>query len=170
MLRPVRAGVRLFVALALTASSGAAAAAAAGYAYLSAAQLAQLRALPIPIALPASMPPGYRLTQFEVTNRTGEHRYDLTFSDSAKHRVLVEGGDCCFGDAEPDTSSFRRPFTATSPLLGNARFDPYNLGSGWIWAADYIPIDRRTKTLLNIQGNDNAALTRFYGSLQRLPK
>lgn len=149
---------------------------AAGYSYLSAAQLAQLRALKIAIVLPGDIPSGYRLVHFEAVRNVAKdgkssNEYQLIFQDSAGHKVNIGAGDSEFGDADPDTSSFRRPFNATSTVLGHAMFEPYNVNGSWMWAATYIPIDRSNpKALMNIEGTDTTALTRFFQSMQRLPK
>jgi hypothetical protein len=157
------AGLRFFKAALVIAwlSIGATGAVAAGYSYLSPAQLAQLRALKIAIVLPAAVPSGYRLVHFEAVRNVAK-----TGTSSN-----IGAGDSEFGDADPDTSSFRRPFNATSPVLGRAMFEPYNVNGSWLWAATYVPIDRANpKALMNIEGTDTSALTRFFESMQRLPK
>jgi hypothetical protein len=181
MVRIGRAGLRLFMAVLVVASLNALppSAAADGYSYLTAQQLAQLRALPIPVVLPTSIPPGFHLVRFEAVRdvvKNGMHsapsnNYRLVFADAADHKVDIWVADSGFGDAEPDTSSFRRPFTANSSVLGRAKFDPYHLGGSWSWSASFVPVDpRNPKTMMNIQGTDAAALTRLFESMQRLPK
>ena len=181
MLRIGRTELRFFMAVLVAASLSALppSAAAAEYSYLTAEQLVQLRALPIPVVLPASIPDGFRLVRFQAVRdvvKNGLHSapansYQLVFADAAGHKVDIWVADSGFGDADPDTSSFRRPFTANSAVLGRAKFDPYHLGGSWAWAASFVPVDpRNPKTMMNIQGTDTSALTRLFESMQRLPK
>ncbi len=181
MLRIGRAGPRFFMAVLVGASLSAVprVAVAAGYSYLTAQQLAQLRALPIPVVLPASVPAGYHLARFEAVRdvvKNGRHSapanaYTLVFADAAGHKVHIGVADSGFGDADPDTSSFRRPFTAKSAVLGSAKFEPYNIEGSWSWGALYVPVDpHQPKTMMNIDGTDTSAVTKLFESMQRLPK
>jgi hypothetical protein len=152
----------------------------ADYPWLTGEQMAQLRALPIPIVLPAYVPPGYRLVKFEAVRdvvRNGRHSapandYLLRFRGPAGREITITVADGGFGDTGPDYSTFRRPFIADSPVIGPAKFEPDNINGVWSWAATYVPLKRlgSDKAQLIMIGSDKSELARVYASLRPLPR
>ncbi|HEV3087995.1 MAG TPA: hypothetical protein VGX96_12280 [Candidatus Elarobacter sp.] len=152
---------------------------AADYPWLTGEQMAQLRALPIPVLLPAYVPPGYRLVKFEAVRdivRNGQHsapanEYLFRFrGPSGEFTISVADGG--FGDSEPDYSSFRRPFTVDSPVVGRAKFEPDNINGVWTWVALFIPLKRlgSDKAQLIVTGSDKSDIARVYASLKPLAR
>jgi hypothetical protein len=140
------------------------------FAYLSDKQLADLRALGIPVVLPAELPPGYALARFDLDRDAKE--YVLHFRGPAHRSIFVSVSVSEFGDAAPDYTTFRRSFDADSPVLGKAHFEPVDSMGTWTWAATYIPLDRShpASPQMNIGGDSTSDLKAVYAALRPLPK
>jgi hypothetical protein len=153
---------------------------AGDYPWLTGAQMAQLRALPIPVVLPAYVPPGYRLVKFEAVRdvvRNGQHsapanEYSFRFRGPAGREITISVADGGFGDTGPDYSSFRRPFTVDSPVIGRAKFEPDNINGVWSYAATFVPLKRlgSDKAQLIMIGSDKSEIARVYASLRPLAR
>jgi hypothetical protein len=177
----MQCGFRVPIHIALAAAVVAAgtslaphAARAGTFEYLSASQRAQLLALPIPVVLPARLPPGYGVVKFEVVNRAAEHSYELRLRAPDGRQMTIDAADSGLGDASPDYHSFRRPFVARSSVVGTIRFEPIQMIGArpeWSWwaSASLSPLGS-PRTGLNIGGTNDADLKTVYGSLQRLTK
>ncbi len=167
------------LALSLTAVAPAAVSADTAPAGLTAHQVAQLRSQPLPIVVPAYVPPGFRLVHFEAWNHTGpSNGYTLKYKSSDGREFTVSAGDSGFGDAAPDYSSYRRPFVADSRLIGSTKMSPYNFTvdgrQQWSYASDYVPLRRlgaNSNAMLTFGGNLSPdELRRIYSSFTQISK
>jgi hypothetical protein len=140
------------------------------FAYLSDKQLTELRALGIPIVLPAELPPGYSLARFDLDPDAKD--YVLHLQGPAHRSIFVSVSVSEFGDAAPDYTTFRRSFDADSPVLGKAHFEPVDSLGKWMWAATYIPLNRShpASPQMNIGGDSTSDLKTVYAALRPLPK
>lgn len=103
------------------------------------AKLAAVKKLPVPIYLPAALPPGLRLKNFDVQDpRKPDSHGGWGYSLEAKgpHAALsISESTYEFGAGEVDYKGFRRPFTVTSPVFGQIRFEPDSDDDyGWCYA------------------------------------
>jgi len=113
------------------------------------AKLAAVRKIPVPIYLPAALPPGLRLKNFTVQDpRVPSSHGGWGYSLEAKgaHAALFISEDTYeFGADEADYKGFRRPFSVTSPLFGEVRFEPESMDQyGWCYAG-YIKVPGATQ-------------------------
>ena len=140
------------------------------FAYLNDKQLIELRALGIPIVLPAALPPGYVLSGFDVDRDAKD--YILHFTGPAHRSIFVSVSVSEFGDAAPDYTTFHRSFDADSAVLGKAHFEPIDSLGKWSWAATYIPLSRShpASPQMNIGGDSTSDLKVVYAALRPLPK
>lgn len=183
MPRPRLAGLHRLAAVALPVATALAiapaAVTAADFAYLTSSQLTQLRALPLPLVLPRTLPAGYRLAHFEAVRdvvKNGLHsapanEYDLTFRNGAGRELNFRVADSAWGDPAPDTDAYHRPFVVQSPVLGSTTFEPSRNASQWSWLSGYVTVDARNpKARMNVGGSNPADVTAFYRSFERLSK
>lgn len=140
------------------------------FAYLNDKQLSELRALGIPIVLPASLPPSYLLKGFD--QQRSAKAYTLHFEGPGHHGMFLAVSASDLGDVPPDYTSFRRSFDADSPLLGTAHFEPLHDGGRWLWTATYLPVDRShpAAARMNIGGDSASDLKTVYAALKPLSK
>ena len=152
---------------------------AAPFSYLDAAQVVQLRTLPIPVLLPRSLPPGYRILHFKAKGYpfagggASGGTYELDFVDAAKHDILLIVSDAGLGDAPDYNDRSRKSFEAPLPGFGRVHFDPMNF-NGPYWYGQRVRVDRPTANhavFLTITGSANpAALRAFCASMTPLSK
>lgn len=154
---------------------------AAPVSYLDAAQVAQLRTLPIPILLPRRLPAGYRLAHFKAKRypfagpgASAGGTYELDFVGAAQRDILLIVSDGGLGDPPDNNDASRRSFEAPLPGFGHVRFDPMKYTAGPYWYGERVRVDRPQGThavFLTITGSaDPAALRAFCASMERLPK
>ncbi|MBV8066473.1 MAG: hypothetical protein JO113_00745 [Candidatus Eremiobacteraeota bacterium] len=153
-------GVVLAFAALFTLSASAAWADTGG---LSSQQIAELRSQPLPIVVPSYVPPGFQLVHIEASKGNkrlnSANTYTLKYKSGDGRYFTINVADGEFGDADPDYSSYRRPFTADSHWIGSTKMSPYNFSNGaqqWFYASDYVSLQRL--------GNSRAILI-FSGSL-----
>jgi hypothetical protein len=140
---------------------------------LSSTQMRQLRSQPLPILVPAYVPPGFRLAGVEV-QRGNPNLYSLRYAASDGREFHFSVGDGGFGDADPDYTSYRRPFVVNSAILGPVTMQPYKLESAnspqWVYSSDYRSLSRlgSQRAILTFEGikMTPADLRRIYSSLQ----
>lgn len=169
--------VMSFVALASTAVS-----ADTAPGNLTSHQVAQLRAQPLPIVVPAYVPPGFRLVHIEAWNvkrhPAPANGYDLEYKSSDGRSFTVSAADSGFGDAAPDYSSYRRPFAVDSRLVGSTKMSPYTMdvngATQWSYASDYVPLRRlgaSSSAMLTFGGNLSPdEMRRIYSSLTQISR
>jgi hypothetical protein len=155
---------------------------AASFSYLDAAQLAQLRTLPIPLLLPRRLPAGYRLSHFKAKRYpfTGSGpsaaggTYELDFAGSAGRDILLIVSDGGLGDPPDYNDTSRRSFDAAVPGFGRVHFDPMKYDSGPYWYGQRLRVDRPAAAhavFLTITGSaDPTALRAFCAAIAPLPK
>jgi hypothetical protein len=169
-------------AIAATASALPARSAQTGPGGLTSSQVAQLRTQPLPIVLPQYIPAGFHLVQFETDNvkhRDPANGYELHYRSADGREFFIVVGDSGLGDADPDLSSYRRPFVVSSSLIGSTTMSPYHFmgpqGSSqpWSWGSDYRSLARlgNAKAVLTFGGTISPdELRRIYSSLQQVSR
>lgn len=143
---------------------------------LGSTQLAQLHSQPLPILAPAYVPPGFRLVHVDAMTAKKDHTngYTLKYRSSDGREFIIDVADGGFGDADPDLSSFRRPFTVDSSVVGSIKMSPYQVTVGgqprWTYSSDYRSLERlgNPRAMLIFSGTNMSAddLRRIYSSLR----
>ena len=170
---------RLFCLVAATFVTIQSFAGAATISYLDAAQVAQLRTLPIPILLPRGLPAGYRLLHFKAKSYpfTGAGKsggtYELDFVNAARHDILLIVSDGGLGDPPDYNDASRKPFDAPLPGYGHVHFDPMKYTTPY-WYGQRVRLDRPPAAhavFLTITGTaSSAALRAFCASMAPLSR
>ena len=153
-------------------------AAATSFSYLDAAQVAQLRTLSIPVLLPRSLPPGFRLLHFKAKSYpfagggTSGGTYELDFVDAAKHDILLIVSDGGLGDPPDYNDASRKAFDAPLPGYGHVHFDPMKFNTPY-WYGQRVQLKSPAhprSVFLTITGSASpAALRTFCASMAPLP-
>jgi len=144
---------------------------------LSPAQMRQLRSQPLPILVPAYVPPGFRLVRVEA-ERGRPNDYSLRYAASDGREFNISVADGGFGDADPDYTSYRRPFAVNSAVVGSVTMQPYKFESAdspqWVYSSDYRSLSRlgNQRAMLTFEGIKMTPtdLRRIYSSLQSVPR
>lgn len=147
---------------------------------LAPSQVAKLHTQPLPVVVPGYVPAGFRLARVDVTNLkskpTAANSYVLRYRSSDGREFTIDVGDSDFGDVAPDTSSFRRPFTASSKAIGPTTFSPSKIlvheQDAWIYASDYRSLGQlgnsRAMLIFSASNVSPDEIRRIYSSLQPL--
>ena len=145
-------------------------------------QIAKLRSQPLPIVVPRYVPAGFHLAEVDArkakANGSANH-YTLVYRSAGGGHFTIDVADGEFGDADPDFSSFRRPFVANSNLVGSTKMSPYQFTDAaghpqpWFYSSDYRSLERlgNAKAVLIFSGTISPdELRRIYSSLQQVPR
>ena len=171
------------MALAAALSLGLPAAAAqTGPGELAPNQIAKLRSQPLPIVVPRYVPAGFHLVEVDARKAKGNgaaNRYTLVYRSADGGRFTIDVADGEFGDADPDLSTYRRPFVVNSNLVGATTMSPFQFTDAaghpepWFYGSDYRSLQRlgNAKAMLIFSGTISPdELRRVYSSLQQVPR